>query len=100
MADVVTMGEAMLRLSPLGYRRLEQADRFEINVGGSELNVRAGDAYTAGFLYGYLSGDIEKGISFGDGMAALQQTVPGDLSWFSLKEVEKHLGRKDFRIQR
>jgi hypothetical protein len=32
--DVVTLGETMLRLTPLGMRRLEQAASLEIEVGG------------------------------------------------------------------
>lgn len=42
MPDVVTFGEAMIRLSPPGFQRLEQASAFDVHVGGSELNVAAG----------------------------------------------------------
>lgn len=42
MVDVVTLGEAMLRLVPPDYQRLEQTDRFSVTIGGSELNVAAG----------------------------------------------------------
>lgn len=37
--DVVTLGEAMLRLSPPGRGRLEQADALTLHVGGAEANV-------------------------------------------------------------
>jgi len=37
--DFVTLGETLLRLSPPGMQRLDQARNFEIGVGGSELNV-------------------------------------------------------------
>lgn len=37
--DVVTLGETLLRLSPPGMQRLDQARMFEVGVGGSELNV-------------------------------------------------------------
>ena len=37
--DLVTFGETMIRLSPPGFRRLEQTNLLEVNVGGSELNV-------------------------------------------------------------
>lgn len=37
--DLVTFGETMIRLSPPGHRRLEQATTFDVNVGGSELNT-------------------------------------------------------------
>jgi 2-dehydro-3-deoxygluconokinase len=37
--DLVTFGEAMVRLSPPGGRRLEQATSLDVHVGGSELNA-------------------------------------------------------------
>jgi 2-dehydro-3-deoxygluconokinase len=37
--EVVTFGEAMIRLSPPGFRRLEQARSLEVQVGGAELNT-------------------------------------------------------------
>src|SRR5258708_20142859 len=37
--DLVTFGEAMVRLSPPASQRLEQATSLEASVGGSELNV-------------------------------------------------------------
>lgn len=37
--DLLTVGETLLRLSPPGEQRLDQARLFEIGVGGSELNV-------------------------------------------------------------
>src|SRR5437667_8420921 len=37
--DLLTLGETLLRLSPPGLQRLDQARLFEIGVGGSELNV-------------------------------------------------------------
>ena len=39
MPDVITLGEAMIRLSPPGFQRLEQASSLDIQVGGGELNV-------------------------------------------------------------
>jgi 2-dehydro-3-deoxygluconokinase len=40
--DVVTFGEAMIRLAPPNYRRLEQARCLDVQVGGAELNTAAG----------------------------------------------------------
>jgi 2-dehydro-3-deoxygluconokinase len=37
--DFLTLGETLLRLSPPGMQRLDQARQFDIAVGGSELNV-------------------------------------------------------------
>src|SRR5579885_332360 len=40
--DVVTFGEAMIRLSPPNFRRLEQAQGLDVQVGGAELNTAVG----------------------------------------------------------
>ena len=37
--DLVTFGEAMVRLTPPGSQRLEHAHTFDVHVGGGELNV-------------------------------------------------------------
>jgi 2-dehydro-3-deoxygluconokinase len=42
MLDVVTFGEAMIRLAPPNYQRLEQATTLDVQVGGGELNVAVG----------------------------------------------------------
>jgi 2-dehydro-3-deoxygluconokinase len=39
MYDVVTFGEAMVRLASPGHTRLEQATCLEMTVGGGEFNV-------------------------------------------------------------
>jgi 2-dehydro-3-deoxygluconokinase len=40
--DVITFGEAMLRLSPPNFRRLEQAHSLDVFIGGAELNTAVG----------------------------------------------------------
>ena len=42
--DVVTFGEAMVRLTPQNDLRLEQARGLDVSVGGGELNVAVGVA--------------------------------------------------------
>ena len=39
MANIVTLGEIMLRLSPDGFLRFSQADSFRVIFGGGEANV-------------------------------------------------------------
>jgi 2-dehydro-3-deoxygluconokinase len=39
MHTVVTFGEAMIRLSPPSFQRLEQATSLDVRVGGAELNT-------------------------------------------------------------
>jgi 2-dehydro-3-deoxygluconokinase len=42
MVDVVTFGEAMIRLVPPNFQRLEQTSSLDVQIGGGELNVAAG----------------------------------------------------------
>jgi 2-dehydro-3-deoxygluconokinase len=42
--DLLTFGEGMVRLTPPGFQRLEQARSFDVHVGGGELNVAVGAA--------------------------------------------------------
>ncbi|MFA4016606.1 MAG: hypothetical protein RUDDFDWM_001716 [Candidatus Fervidibacterota bacterium] len=39
MATFIGLGEGLLRLSPPNHERIEQANSFEIQIGGAELNV-------------------------------------------------------------
>ena len=44
MVDLVTFGEALVRLSPPNHMRLEQTHQLEVHVGGGEYNVAVGAA--------------------------------------------------------
>ena len=60
--------------------------------------VGGGDAFTGGFLYGYITEDAKEGIKFGNASSAIKQSNPGDLSWASLEEV-KNLKKGGGRIR-
>lgn len=65
--------------------------------------IGSGDAFTAGFLFGLLSfeNDIQKALHFGNALAALKHSIPGDLSWITRAEAEKLLGSsRSLRISR
>lgn len=62
--------------------------------------VGGGDAYAAGFIYGWLTGDVAKGVRYGNAFSAIQQTVPGDLAYVTLAEVEAQLSGASLRIAR
>ena len=47
-----------------------------------------GDACVAGFLTGYLEGDIQYAVRLGNAFSALQQTSPTDLPWPTRAEAE------------
>ena len=42
MPDVITFGEAMVRLAPPHFQRLEQARTLDVEIGGAELNTAVG----------------------------------------------------------
>ena len=60
------------------YKNIEVVDR-----------IGSGDAYVAGALYGLLRfGDIASAARYGNAMAALTSTVPGDMSECDLADIE------------
>ncbi len=62
--------------------------------------VGAGDSFTAGFIYGYLTADVQKGVDYGTAYSAIKHSIPGDLNWATLDEVENLLKGAGSRIQR
>ncbi|MFC1951754.1 sugar kinase [Chloroflexota bacterium] len=60
----------------------------------------AGDSFSAGFIYGYTTGDVEKGLKFGNACAALKHSIPGDINWSTLQEVEDQIKGAGLRISR
>lgn len=60
----------------------------------------AGDSFTAGFIYGYLTEGIEQGLRIGDAMAALKHSIPGDINWVTMEDIRRFLKARDFRVQR
>ncbi len=54
MAEVVTFGETMIRLSPPHFGRLEQTNQLDVNIGGAEWNV-AGDLSRLGVSTAWVS---------------------------------------------
>lgn len=62
--------------------------------------VGGGDNYTAGFLYGYLTDGVAKGVRYGNAFSALKQTSWGDINWTTLEEVEALLKGAGLRISR
>ncbi|PTD93556.1 sugar kinase [archaeon SCG-AAA382B04] len=60
--------------------------------------VGGGDSFTAGFLYGFLTGDVEKAVKYGNATSAIKQTNPSDINWCTLEEVES-LARGGGRVR-
>ncbi len=63
--------------------------------------VGAGDAYAGGFLFGLLETDDEaQAVAYGDAMAALKHTVPGDFCVVSRAELDAVLSGQGMRLRR
>lgn len=61
----------------------------------------AGDSFSAGFLYGWLShNDVQKAIHYGNAFAALKHTIPGDFNYATKEEVEARIQGAGLRISR
>ncbi len=63
--------------------------------------VGSGDAFAAGFIYGFLAGrDVPYSIECGAALGALTMTTPGDNATSNLTEVEKLIGGEKTDAQR
>ena len=62
--------------------------------------VGAGDSFSAGFIYGYLTSGVEKGLKLGNAYSALKHSIPGDTNWATLQEVENQIKGAGLRISR
>lgn len=61
----------------------------------------AGDSFASGLIYGYLQGDIQMGVDYGDAMAAYKHSIPGDCNYMAKDEVDQAVkASSDLRIQR
>ncbi len=59
-----------------------------------------GDACVAGFLTGYLEGDVFGGVQLGNAFSALKQTSPTDWPWPTRDEVEALIAAGETRMAR
>ena len=62
--------------------------------------IGAGDAYDAGILYGYLSGDLEMGLAYGEAMSALKFSIPGDFLITTKEEIEAFIQQEQILLKR
>ncbi len=60
-----------------------------------------GDVFFAGLLYGYLSGDLQFALDFGNAACALAHTIEGDVAHLRAEEVLPLLNETiDLRVKR
>lgn len=75
-----------------------------VPVDGNIGRIGGGDAFTAGFLYGFLTSEqhenrLRESLRWGVATAALKYTIPGDMPLIEKEEVEQivtHLAGNDF----
>ncbi len=78
--------------------KVYKTNTYEVEVVD---RVGGGDSFSAGFIYGSLSGDLQRGVEYGVGFSALKHSIPGDLNWSTLEEVDRIVaGGGNLRIVR
>jgi 2-dehydro-3-deoxygluconokinase len=68
--------------------RFYEDRKYEVEIVD---RIGSGDAFAAGFLYGYLAGegDVERALKYGNAASVLKHSIPGDINWCTLEEVER-----------
>lgn len=74
-----------------------EGPRFEVEIVD---RLGAGDAFSAGFIYGYLTRDVRYGLEFGNAFSALAHSIPGDFNYATREEAEALLKGGGLRIRR
>ncbi len=74
-----------------------EGPRFEVEIVD---RVGGGDSFSAGFIYGLLTKDVEYGLMFGNAFSALAHSVPGDFNYCTKEEAESLLKGGNLRIRR
>jgi 2-dehydro-3-deoxygluconokinase len=78
--DLVTFGEAMVRLTPPNFQRLEQARSFDVHVAGAELNVAVAAA-RLGLATRWVSRLPENALGRMIASRAREQSVDAHVDW-------------------
>jgi 2-dehydro-3-deoxygluconokinase len=95
-------GVIVLKLGADGAAAWEKGVVHRAGVHATETvdPVGSGDAFVAGFVYGYLIDGVGEGLRYGTAVAALKRTIPGDVALVTLDEVQELLLSQDQRIRR
>ncbi|MHA1694644.1 MAG: sugar kinase [Candidatus Helarchaeota archaeon] len=62
--------------------------------------IGAGDAFDAGFIFGYLEKDIQNGLKYGEAMSALKFSIPGDFAILNKEEIDNFIKKGSSIINR
>ena len=69
--------------------------RFEFDIVD---RFGTGDAFMAGFVYGYVEQGVQYGLDFGNALCAIAHTLEGDVAQVSLAEVQAMLS-EDYSLR-
>jgi 2-dehydro-3-deoxygluconokinase len=79
-------------------RKYESTRPYDVEVVD---RLGTGDSFAAGFIYGYLTGGVQRGLDYGDAMAAFKVSIPGDSNYATKEEIDRLLATgPNLRIQR
>lgn len=87
---VVVTGER--RAAAVGRKGREEREGYPVE---SVDRIGAGDAFAAGFIHGFLAGNVGRGLEYGLALAALKHTFLGDIVWASEEDVQRLLAGED-----
>lgn len=79
-------------------KKYESTHHYDIEVVD---RLGTGDSFAAGFIYGYLTGGVQRGLDYGDAMAAYKVSTPGDSNYATKEEIDALLASgPNLRIRR
>jgi 2-dehydro-3-deoxygluconokinase len=65
--------------------RIYDAPTYEVEIVD---RVGGGDSFSAGFLAGFLQGDMAYAVKLGVAFSAIKHSIPGDLNWATREEAD------------
>lgn len=95
-AVVVTTGET----GASAFCRGQYLHKPALNAPNIIDRVGRGDAFNAGVIMGFLEENLQRGLEYGVVMAALKQTMPGDLLLSNRAEIEAAMNTGSVGIRR
>ena len=82
----------------LSNGKVAQGRRYEFDIVD---RYGAGDAWFAGFLFGYMEKDVPFALDFGNALCALAHTIEGDVAHVTPADVQAIMGEHtDLRVRR
>jgi 2-dehydro-3-deoxygluconokinase len=98
LTDRVALGMRGATVSSLAVAdRTYQGRTWEVEIVD---RLGAGDAYNAGFLFGYLQGNLDLAVAYAGAMAALKHTIPGEVAWVTRDDLELTLQGEGSQVRR